>query len=92
MIQIDGHLVVQFYEVKKWWTCSKANNNNDGDFAVWPESPRNSGIAATMAGTSERITTPLKPIKRGENWYVSRQDRHAKTYIEALCAIARTIA
>ena len=34
VVVVDGHIIAQFNSVG-WWTCSKANNNNEEDFAVW---------------------------------------------------------
>lgn len=41
IVLIDSHIIVQFNQFTgpnqsaSWYTCSKANNNNEDDFAVW---------------------------------------------------------
>jgi len=90
IVVIDGHIIVQFNSVG-WWTCSKANNYNEDDFAFWTETPANMQRAINLVGNVPVVRSELRPVQRGNAWYINADDLSAKSYSEALRAVARTI-
>jgi hypothetical protein len=90
IVVIDGHIIVQFNSVG-WWTCSKANNYNEDDFAFWTETPANMQRAINLVGNVPVVRSDRKPIQRQAAWYINNDDTSAKSYNEALRALARSI-
>lgn len=93
IVRIDGQITLQFYEVGKWWTCSKANNNDEGDFALWPDTSSNMRKACRLVQCEPLpvVETPLKPVEVDGWWYASREDKEPKGYGDALRLIARSV-
>lgn len=92
VVCIDNHIVLQFSELEKWWTCSKANNGDESDFAIWPESPASIQKAYALIGCEVPITpTEHTPIKRADGWYTDSEDRKPKSHREAIRELARLV-
>lgn len=75
IVVVDEHIIAQFNQVG-WWTCSKANNNDEGDFAVWPYSESNLQKAFKLIGTECRpIEPPIDCYTEQHTdgkWYIHR--------------------
>lgn len=97
IVSLHGHIIAQWYQLDRWWTCSKDTppTYSDKDFACWPDTPANREKAYTLLGYIQDrplIVTLLgrAPLQqRGASWFLDEKDTHAKTYIEALVALAR---
>lgn len=93
IVVIDNHIIAQFHDNVRWWTMSKASNNDEGDFALWPLSEANINKARKLAGEdAPLIKTDLKPNERYPNcWFISSEDQNTKPYTQALRELARTL-
>lgn len=89
LVRIDGHIALQFHEVDKWWTCSKADNNDENDFAIWSDTAANIQKAFALIGYEVPIiATERKPLERAGDWYVDGEDRQPKSHREAVRELA----
>jgi hypothetical protein len=92
IVLIDGHIVAQWFELGKWWTCSRSSNYNESDFAVWSYSEANLTKATKLIGNGWVCQSDLKPVQRRDRWFAFESDLTPKdTYGEALREIARSI-
>lgn len=76
VVLIDGHIIAQFARAG-WWTCSKANNNNEEDFAVWQFSQGNLAKAYKLIGECKLVEAPVNyRVKQHKDskWYIYRAD------------------
>jgi hypothetical protein len=82
LVLIDGHIVAQFNQntglggAASWYTCSKANNNDEGDFAVWPLSDANLAKAQRLLNDEyQLIEAPADYTAKqhsDDKWYIHR--------------------
>lgn len=76
VVIVDGHIIAQFKSAG-WWTCSKASNNNEDDFAVWQLSQGNLAKAHKLIGECKLVEAPVnyrvEQHKDGK-WYIHRAD------------------
>lgn len=92
VVCIDNHIVLQFSELDKWWTCSKANIGDESDFAIWPESPANIQKAYALIGCEVPIvSTDRMPCEHADGWYTDSEDRKPKSHREAIRELARLV-
>lgn len=107
IVLIDGHIVVQFNQftgpgrTPSWYTCSKANNNDEDDFAVWPFSQTNLSKAhKLMTGYEYSLVEASHDHKvkqhKDDKWYIYRGDEvdihnACNSQNMALCNLARSI-
>lgn len=91
IVVIDNHIIAQSSDGHKWYTCSKANNSDESDFALWPFSQANLNKAVKLVGNVPITQASCKPISRGNSWYVSADDHSAKGYNQALRELARAL-
>ena len=96
IVLIDGHIIAQFHSVG-WWTCSKANNNNEGDFAVWPFTEGNLAKARKLTGDCPLVGVPACYVMQHSDngWYIHRDDvvdvKAYGSHGEALRNLARSL-
>lgn len=108
IVEIDGYLIAQFNDgVTGWWTCSKANDYKESDFAVWVNTPANLEKAYRLFAPVVRAFIPLmrtskKPVQSARGWTSGVPDLprsfepvyHPSTpegYRQALRELARSI-
>jgi hypothetical protein len=94
IVVIDGHIIAQFHNGLAWWTCTKAANGNESDFAVWPQLPTNLAKARKLVGDAPIISSARKPIEVCEGWYATKDGTTGppRTYREVLRELARSLA
>ncbi|GAC1468923.1 MAG: hypothetical protein PVS3B3_24820 [Ktedonobacteraceae bacterium] len=92
IVVIDEHIIAQFNEVG-WWTCSKASNNDENDFAIWTYSESNMRKAQNLfvVGSCPVLRTDSKPIQRNGGWCLDEGDVTPKPYNTALRQLARSL-
>jgi hypothetical protein len=97
IVLVDAHIIAQFNNVG-WWTCSKADNNDESDFAMWAFSQANLGKAHNLIGDCPLVQAPLEyRVKQhtDNGWYIHRgASVDVKAYgsqNEALRNLARSI-
>lgn len=101
---VDGRIIAQFNQntgpnqSASWYTMSKADNNNESDFAVWPFTEGNLAKARKLAGDCSLIGGPSTHhvMQHADSkWYIHRGDLiDVKVYDsqnEALRNLARSI-
>lgn len=74
VVIVDGHIIAQFNSVG-WYTCSKANNNDEEDFAVWQLSQGNLAKAHKLIGECKLVEAPVNyRVKQHKDskWYIYR--------------------
>lgn len=84
IVVIDGHIIAQFNQYNTgWWTCSKANNGDESDFAVWEDSRQNRFKAKQLLGGGNvpMVESNLRPSS----------PRSTRFYGEELRQLARSI-
>jgi hypothetical protein len=93
LVVLDGHIIAQFHNGLAWWTCTKAANGNESDFAVWPQSSANLAKARKLVGDAPIISSARKPIEVCGGWSASLESKTPpRTYREVLRELARSIA
>lgn len=69
---VDNHIIAQFnqntglMDTPSWYTMSKADNNNEQDFAVWPFTEVN------LAKAHKLITGEYKLVEAPSNYHVTQ--------------------
>jgi hypothetical protein len=93
IVVIDNHIIAQWYEIGKWWTLSKANNNTESDFALWPYSESNMLRAIKLFGDLPVVRTDCKPYEGVHGWYTytSAIAETPMSYTVALLKMASSI-
>jgi len=102
IVIVDLHVIAQWHDGRKWWTCSKANNNDENDFAIFFAGTEEASMAKAkkLVGDAPVVRTDRKPLQRGstwhigpdvKEWYASAEDQTPKAYNEALRELARTL-
>ena len=93
IVVIDEHIIAQFNDGTGWWTGSKASNNDENDFAIWPFSESNMRKAQNlfMVGSCPVLRTDKKPIERNGGYCVDESDITPKPYNQALRMITRSL-
>jgi hypothetical protein len=82
IVLVDNHIIAQFNQntgpghTASWYTMSKADNNNEDDFAVWPLSQANLSKAHRLiAGECKIVEAPSShKVKQHDDsrWYIHR--------------------
>jgi len=93
IVLIADHVIAQFHDTTGWYTASKANNNDEGDFAVWDARDEDTALrkAVKVVGDVPVVRATCTPLQRGNAWYTDGHDQHARSYSEALRALARSL-
>ncbi len=93
MVVIDGHIVVQWYEIGKWWTRCKGKSNDESDLAFWQDTPANRQKALSLFGEMPIVCTECKPYEGIHGWYTytSAIAEAPMSYNVALLKMARSI-
>jgi len=104
IVKVDEHIIAQFNmftgpnRSESWYTCSKADNNDENDFAVWAHTEANLGKARNLIGKCEIVECPsdCQVSQHTDNgWYIHRgdvvDDKAYGSYSEALRNLARSL-